>query len=276
MQQIEKIKMLKLGILHTALNTTGFDTLKNKEIDVKSIAFDTFQEGINALRAGDIDIISMPFKDTPIDLPAGIVIAALSERIDARQCLVFLKNTATDFTQFSELENPKILTFNDLNSKLIQHILPSSSTETQDLMPSDGIEQVNKNAYQACILPLETVKMLDLDPSIWHVQAFSPREFTPEIGQGVTCFIVDEEDLPTRRLLQNKVHQRAVAILTNVERSLKKLLSDTPIAAYCERDKGGNYHFSAAILMENSVKTVRLSQSTVFELAERAKEQLMN
>jgi hypothetical protein len=54
------------------------------------------------------------------------------------------------------------------------------------------------------------------------------------------------------------------------------MFNDTDIAVHCERDKMGNYHLSAAALVEGTLRKTRLSQSTTIGLAENTYKALMN
>ena len=256
--------------------------LKEARISLSFHNFPTKEAAFKAILEGEIAACACSLAEMPIVLPLGLVITALSERKTVNNCLVS-KNTVEvrnpdasgKGVVFAENKKMKVLALSDINCAQMQYLQPQYQVEKADLTPFESIGKVNESAYDAVILSQNDVNLLDLQANNWKIQPFSVREFIPKPGQGVTCFIVAEEDLPTRRLLK-EAHYPSVSAVTNIERTVQKMLKDHVVSAYCERDRMGNYHLWAAALINNDFRKIRLSQSTTFGMAEKAVEQLLS
>lgn len=261
---------LTLGVIKNIAHTNFVDfvqqTLSDVGINVAIQYFETQEEASNAVAQSVIAAYACPLNIVPTTLPMGLVIAALSERKTANNCLVS-KNTEGGAIQ-------KVLAFSDINAALMQYLQPDYIVEKTDATPQESLESLRSGAFDAVVLSQFDANNLALEAD-FQIQPFSVREFTPSAGQGVVCFVVAEEDLPTRRLLKI-AHHSSVSALTNIERTLHKMLKDNEVNAYCERDRMGNYHLWAATLVNGTLHKTRLSQSTTFGMAEKACEQLLS
>jgi hydroxymethylbilane synthase len=247
--------------------------LRDNGIESQLMLYRDNQELSNALLSAEVNIYPTGLKDLPTTLPDGMTIAALSERDDVRQCLVLPRSVA-EKADMGTLKGLKIGVCNAIHAAQMTALFPDVTTEIHNMMPIEGIEAMRNGTYDGGIMTTVTIKVLAMRDEEWEIRPFNPREFVPEAGQGVACLVVATEDIPTRRLLK-KVHIQKVAMVTNVERTLKKMFNDTDIAAYCERDKMGNYHLTAAAVVEGRLRKTRLSQSTTIGLAENAYQVLL-
>ncbi len=248
--------------------------LREKGIDTQLIQYHDNSELMRALMSAEVNICPTSLKDLPTTMPEGTTIAALSARDDVRQCLV-LPRAIAEKTDLSTLKGLKIGVCTDVHVAQMQFLFPQVIAEVHNLMPLEGIDAIRNGRFDGGVMTTVTAKVLEMREEEWFMHPFNPREFVPEAGQGVACLVVATEDLATRRLLKT-VHHQAVALVTNVERTLKKMFNDAHIAAYCERDKMGNYHLSAAAVVNGQLRKIRLSQSTSIGLAENAKVALLN
>jgi hydroxymethylbilane synthase len=248
--------------------------LKNNGIESQLHLYRDSQELSNALLSSEISVFPTGLKDVPTTLPEGTTLAALSERDDVRQCLV-LPRFVAEKTDLKTLKGLTIGVCVEVVGAQLRSIFPEVRTEIHNMMPLEGIEAMRNGTFDGGIMTIVTTKVLAMREDEWFILPFSPREFIPEAGQGVACLLAATDDLPTRRLLKN-VHRKEVALVTNVERTLKKMFHDTDISAYCERDKMGNYHLSAAAIVDKTLRKVRISQSTSIDLAQNAKNALLN
>jgi hydroxymethylbilane synthase len=246
--------------------------LKDKGIESQLALYRDNQELSDALLSAEVNICPVGLKDTPTTMPVGTTIAALSERDDVRQCLVLPRSVA-EKTDISTLKGLKIGVCLNIHVAQMALLFPEATAIIHKMMPLEGIEAMRNGTFDGGVMTIVTTKVLAMREEEWLIRPLSPREFVPEAGQGVACLIVATEDIATRRLLKN-VHIQTVALVTNVERTLKKMFNDTDVAAYCERDKMGNYHLSAAAVVNGSLKRTRISQSTTIGLAEKAFSQL--
>lgn len=245
-------------------------TLDNAGINAAIQYFDTEGDACNAVIEGHISTYVCPLDKIATALPMGLVITALSERKEANNCLIS-KNTAN----FREGGIQKVLTLSDINRALMQYLQPDYVVEKMGITPQKSLELVRSGAFDAVVLSQSDAHNLALETDEFQIQSFSVREFTPSAGQGVACFIAAEDDLPTRRLLKT-VHHPSVSALTNIERTVQKMLKEHELNAYCERDRMGNYHLWVAALVKGELRKTRLSQSTSFGMAEKAVEQLLS
>jgi hydroxymethylbilane synthase len=272
------IKPLRIGVrMEPWAKLFGVYTqnfLRESHIDSQLILYRDTVELMRALMSEEVSIVPTGLKDLPTTMPEGTTIAALSARDDVRQCLV-LSRFCAEKANLDTLEGLKIGVCNAVQAAQMKYLFPKMTAEVHNLMPLEGIEAMRNGTFDGGIMTIVTIKVLEMRDEEWLIRPFNPREFVPEAGQGVACLIAATEDLSTRRILKT-VHNPSVALATNVERSLKKLFNDTDIAAYCERDKMGNYHLSAAAIVNGQLRKIRVSQSTTIGLAESAKAALLN
>jgi porphobilinogen deaminase len=236
--------------------------------------FETQEAAFQAVLEGKIAAFACPLHQAPMALPLGLVITALTRRDDARNLLFSLDQ---DEALSASTKPRKVLTISDISRAQMQYLYPEDIVEKQDFSPDESVEALKSGSYDAVVLCQS-----DANPAVfintvhkYQAQSFSVREFIPQAGQGTACFITAEDDLPTRRLLQT-AHHSAVSAVTNIERTVQKLLPDHEVCAYCERDRMGNYHLWTAALIDNVLHRTRLSQSTSFGMAEKAVEQLFS
>ncbi len=247
-------------------------TLTEVSISPSFHYFSTKEEAFRAITEGEIAACACFLDTTPTALPLGLVITALSERKVTQSCLV-AKNT--EGLLVSDKNDLRVLALSDMNRAQMQYLQPNYTVKKADLTPFESVEKLNSKAFDALVLSQSDINTLDLEADMWQIQPFSVREFITKAGQGVTCFITAEDNLPTRRLLK-EVHHPSVSAVTNIERTIQKQLKDHDVAAYCERDRMGNYHLWAAALVKNDFRKIRLSQSTTFGMAEKAVDQLLS
>jgi porphobilinogen deaminase len=261
---------LTLGVIKNMAYTNFVDfvqqTLSDVGINVAIRYFETQEEASNAVAQSVVAAYACPLNIVPTTLPMGLVIAALSERKTANNCLIS-KNT-----EGGEIQ--KVLALSDINMALMQYLQPDYIVEKTDATPQESLESLRSGAFDAVVLSQFDANNLVLEAD-FQIQPFSVREFTPSAGQGVVCFVVAEEDLPTRRLLKT-AHHSSVSALTNVERTVQKQLTGYEVNAYCERDRMGHYHLWVAALVNGELHKTRVSQSTSFRMAENAVEQLLS
>ena len=273
-----QLKTLRIGVLMEpwaklfGVYTQGF--LKDSGIDSQIILYRDNQELANALLSADINIFPTSLKDLPTTLPEGTTIAALSARDDVRQCLV-LSHFVAEKTDLTTMKGLTIGVCNAVNQAQLLALYPEIDAKIHDLLPIEGIEAMRNGRFDGGIITTVTANVLAMREEEWLIRHLNAREFIPEAGQGVACLVAATDDLVTRRLLKT-VHNRDVAMVTNVERTLKKMFNDHDIAAHCARDKMGNYHFSAAAVVNGILRKVRLSRSTTVGLAESAKAALLS
>ncbi len=280
--------MLKIGVIaqdrwSEAISSELQKILKDKtQVESSISTFQNAQEIWNEIRSAKVSVMASPLSLLPTTLPKGIVITALGERLNSSNSLIISTNNV-DETQFLSLKTSTLVGFqNDINFLQFSNFEAHCSMQPMDMTPFQAIEMLEKGDFGACVLPTECLQYLDLDENKYKIIPFSPKEYIPLAGQGVTAYLTDEDDLATRRLLKAAFQGvklptgQPISTVTNIERKVKQFCGDMDIAVYCEIDRAKNYHLLAAAAVYGELKKVRLSQSTSFELAEKCFEKLYN
>jgi porphobilinogen deaminase len=280
--------MLKIGVIAQDRwsETIGSELqkiIKDKaQVESSISTFQNAQEIWNAIRSAQVSVMASPLSLLPTSLPKGIVITALGERLNSSNSLI-ISSSNLDETQFLSLKVGTLVSFqNDINFLQFSTFEANCSMQPMDMTPSQAMEMLEKGDFGACVLPTESLPYLNIEENKYKIVPFSPKEYIPLAGQGVTAYLTDEDDLATRRLLKATFQDiklptgQSVSTVTNIERKVKQLCGDMDIAVYCEIDRAKNYHILAAAAVYGELKKIRLSQSTSFELAEKCYEKLYN
>ncbi len=280
--------MLKIGVIaqdkwSEAIGSELQKIIKDKtQVESSISTFQNAQEVWNEIRSAKVSVMASPLSLLPTTLPKGIVITALGERLNSSNSLIISTNNV-DETQFLSLKTSTLVGFqNDINFLQFSNFEAHCSMQPMDMTPFQAIEMLEKGDFGACVLPTECLLYLNLDENKYKIIPFSPKEYIPLAGQGVTAYLTDEDDLTTRRLLKAAFQGvklptgQTISTVTNIERKVKQLCGDMDIAVYCEIDRAKNYHLLAAAAVYGELKKVRLSQSTSFELAEKCYDKLYN
>lgn len=184
-----------------------------------------------ALIEKEVDTVLYPFWQLPIKLDDRLIIGALSKRLNTKICLVNadpkngnqkLGSIPTGFKVFSPYE----LYLKQLEG--IRSDFETSSSEIADywLLPHFEIGLENPFNEDQIIFTFQT------------------RELVPLPGSGVWAYIVEKDQLPTRKWLAS-IHHSATSRITNIERGVLKSHIDRPIAIHGVEDENGYLHFSA-------------------------------
>jgi hydroxymethylbilane synthase len=227
-----------------------------------------------ALLAGDINLVCTSLCTLSTQLPKGLVITALSSRLNAAYSLVINAASVDTSKDLSVKYKAKVCVDADINKAQLADIRSDFDISVKEQIPIDTLNDLYSMQFEACIIPSASKHLFDIDENQYKTVSISPKEFIPEAGRGVAAFITAEDDKITRRLLK-PLHNPDVAAVTNIERQVKRLFKDENIGAYCLRDDNNNYHLWAAALVNGRICRTRLSQSTHFEMAERCKDLLL-
>lgn len=241
----------------------GFDKMEGKGFFTKEIE--------EALLRGEIDLAVHSMKDLPTQQPEGLAITAVSYR-DNPADLLIIRPEAVEPGQLFRLK-PGAVAGTSAARRKAQLLDFRPDVQLQDIRGNvpTRLEKLRTGAFDAIFLAAAGVSRLDLDLSGLEVLTLHPREFVPAPAQGVLAWQANRDDRDTRLLLK-KIHHPEVSACTNVERRVLQLLEggcQLPLGVYCERDQLGNYHASAACLLDGAMRRAHLSQSTNAGLAEK-------
>lgn len=248
----------------------GFDKIEGKGFFTKEIE--------DELLAGSIDLAVHSMKDMPTEQPDGLVLGAVSYREDPRDVLLISK-AAYDLDQPLRLKAQSTVGTSSARRKAqLHHLHPDLSTaDIRGNVPT-RIEKLRSGQFDAIVLAHAGLTRLGIAPDDLHIVPLHPSEFVPAPAQGVLAYQCSADNIPVRQLLLD-IHEADVARCTNVERGVLKMMDGgchMPLGVYCYQDEAGTYHaygtFSDAI--DQPMRKVRISQSTVHGMAQRLFDQL--
>jgi len=202
-------------ILDVTLSKVGGKGLFVKEIE-------------EALLNGEIDLAIHSMKDMPFELPEGLVIGAVPEREDPRDCIV-----SREGKPLSELpKGAKIGTSSLRRSAQLQAYRPDFRIESIRGNIDTRLRKLEKEGFDAILLAAAGLHRMGWKDRI--TEYLSPDICLPAVGQGalaIECRGSDEEVLALLGLLNDTATARAVA----AERRLLGMLNggcQVPIGAY--------------------------------------------
>lgn len=246
----------------------GFDKMEGKGFFTKEIE--------DALLQGEVHVAVHSMKDLSTQQPEGLVISAVSYREDPSDRLL-IRHEAFDPSRPFRLRAGAVVGTSAARRKaqLLDFRPDLSVRDLRGNVPT-RVNKLRAGEYDAIFLATAGLERLQLDLSDLKAVPLHPHEFVPAPAQGVLAWQTHMDDLDTRRVFQ-KLHHHEVAACTNVERRLLRMFDggcQLPFGAFCERDSNGHYHASAACLIEQQMRRVRVSQTISEGLAERLHAQL--
>ena len=188
----------------------------------------------NALLAGEIDLAVHSMKDLPVDLPPGLLLAAITARENPLD--VFISRTGTNLDGLpagtavgtgSLRRKAQLLRYRD--DLVIREIRGNVDTRLQKLR--DGFAE-------GLILAAAALKRLGRGDSI--TQYLHPDICIPAAGQGALGIEIREDNLPLKEVLA-VLHDREAGLTVSAERSFLHTLGvgcHTPVGAYAELNGG--------------------------------------
>ena len=206
----------------------SFDKLEGKGFFTKEIEV--------ALLSKKVDLAVHSHKDLETTQPAGLMIAAVSDREDPSELL---------------LANPDVVDTNELWGLKKNAIIGTSSARRKsqllalrpDLQIKDlrgnvptRIKKLKTEGYDAILLAKAGVNRLNLDLSDLHVVVLDPTIFVPAPAQGVLGLQIRTEDSRLAEILANLNHTYTAQII-ELERNVLRLMEggcQLPLGVYCD------------------------------------------
>ena len=210
----------------------SFDKMEGKGFFTKELE--------ERLLNGEIDLAVHSHKDLPTDHPAGLIIAAVSEREDPSDLLLISKDKVDASSALELAENPVVGTSSARRkSQLLHH---RSDIEIKDLRGNvpTRINKLREGQYDAIMLAAAGVERLKIDLSEFHVVKLNPTEFIPAPAQGVLGLQIRETDTDLVEILSS-LNDENVARRIGVERRILNLFDggcQMPLGAYCVEING--------------------------------------
>jgi hydroxymethylbilane synthase len=144
-----------------------------------------------ALLASRIDAAVHSLKDLPADRPAGVCLAALPPRADARDVLV-----SRGGERLVDLAAGAVVgTSSPRRRALVLASRPDLVVEPLRGNVDTRLRKLESGAYAAVILAAAGLRRLKVAPS--HAEVLDPEEFVPAVGQGIIAVEARRDDEAT-------------------------------------------------------------------------------
>lgn len=192
-----------------------------------------------ALLDSRIDLAVHSLKDLPTVLPAGLTIAAISERADARDALVLRAGFKLEQPAIKNLPEGSIVgTSSPRRIAQLKHLRPDLEVKELRGNVDTRLRKLDAGQYEAIILASAGLRRLGLSERI--SAAVETEEMLPAVGQGALGVETRAADEETIRMVAGVDDERTRAACT-AERALLRELGggcQLPIAAHAVVDDG--------------------------------------
>lgn len=239
MWQTERVR----GLLHAAgyrteqveIKTTGDLTPDIPLARIGSRALFTKQID-DALLQNRIDLAVHSLKDLPTELPAGITIAAVSAREDARDALV-----GKGPLRWSEVPQGAVVATGSLRRRA-QLLAARPDLQIADLRGNvdTRLAKLDRHPeWAAIVLAAAGLTRLGLSHRIG--ERLAPEVMLPAPGQGALAVTVRVDDTELGEVIRQTVHDSTTALQVAAERAFLRRLEggcQVPVAAYAQPSGG--------------------------------------
>lgn len=204
--QVETVKITTTG---DQLQTKIYSPMESKRVFTKEIE--------NALLEKSVDLAVHSAKDVAVDMPGDLVIGAVPEREDPRDCLL-----SPGGAKLSDLRaGARVGTSSLRRKKQIERLRPDLKLIDIRGNVETRIRKMMAGEYDAIVLAFAALKRLNLLQNISEI--FDPEKFYPAPGQGVILIQIRGADAVLKKIL-GKINHEETAVRLACERAfLKKL-----------------------------------------------------
>jgi hydroxymethylbilane synthase len=209
----------------------SFDKMEGKGFFTKEIEA--------ALLDRSIDLAVHSHKDLETTSPAGLVVAAVSDRENPTDILLVRKESV-DPTAPYKVKNGAIIGTSSARRRT-QLFRLLGDVNVQDLRGNvpTRIQKLRDGQYDAIVLAHAGVLRLNINLSEFEVVEFDPTAFVPCPAQGVLALQIRENDAHLMEILAH-LNSDSVKKRIHVERKILNLLDggcQLPLGAYCPNEK---------------------------------------
>lgn len=192
-----------------------------------------------ALLAKEVDLLVHSFKDMPAKIAPATVIAAIPEREDVRDCLIFSEQNMT----LAQLPAGARVGTSSLRRQLqLQALRPDL-----DYQPIRGnldtrLAKLRQGEYDAIVLALAGIRRLGWEETLADVMEILPLDqCLPAVAQAALAVQCREEEQELQAMLRT-INQANLMLALAIEREFLALMKadcSFPIAALVEEENGG-------------------------------------
>jgi len=231
-EELEKLgHSVEINIIHTQgdkIQDLSFDKLEGKGFFTKEIEA--------ALLSKEVDLAVHSHKDLETTPPAGLKIAAVSDREDPSE-LLLANLDAVDNNELWGLKKNAVIGTSSARRKS-QLLALRPDLQIKDLRGNvpTRIKKLKTEGYDAILLAKAGVNRLNLDLSDLHVEVLDPTIFVPAPAQGVLGLQIRTEDSRLAEILSNLNHTYTAEKI-ELERNVLRLMEggcQLPLGVYCD------------------------------------------
>jgi hydroxymethylbilane synthase len=227
----------------------------------------------DALIAEKIGVAVQPVDTLPLELPEGVVMAAVARRLEPRTALV--SRTAGDLASLPA--GSVVAVRKGRDSDFLQALRPDLTVEPLGSQIDDDLARLTRDEVQALLLPGATLVILDQRNRIDAL--LEPEVFAPAPGQGALGLLVREEDDLAFELAYTLQHRPSFDRI-RAERAFAAALPDRRIGALATVSEEGEMTLFGAVATDGTSLQAQVSgdageaEQLGKELAQDVQEQL--
>jgi hydroxymethylbilane synthase len=209
----------------------SFDKMEGKGFFTKEIEA--------ALLDKSIDLAVHSHKDLETTAPAGLIVAAVSERENPTDIMLVRRSSVDESQPYQLKKNAVIGTSSARRRTQLMRLF--SNIEVKDLRGNvpTRIQKLRDGQYDAIILAHAGVLRLNIDLSEFELVEFDPTDFVPCPAQGVLALQIREADQDLHEVVK-QLNADSVQRRIAVERKILNLLDggcQLPLGAYCPNEE---------------------------------------
>ncbi|HLY08624.1 MAG TPA: hydroxymethylbilane synthase [Planctomycetota bacterium] len=213
-----------------------------------------------ALLANKVSLAIHSMKDLPSEMPKGLVLGAVPERVDPRD--VFIGRTATPIGRLAP--GSRIATSSLRRQAILKSLYPRLTFVEMKGNLDTRLSKLRApgSTLAGLIVAAAGVRRLYPDGRI-RVQPLPPDQVVPAAGQGVLALQIREGDLAMKKLLA-PIHHPPTAACVQAERDLQRRLEggcQVPLGCYAEVTADGRLTLSACLGTVDGRRLLRARQS---------------
>ncbi len=182
--------------------TCRIHIIKTKGDQIQHLSFDKIEgkgfftkEIEEALLQHEIDLAVHSHKDLETTQPAGLIIAAVSDREDPSELLLIHPDASDPNEKYGLKKNARVGTSSARRKAQLLSLRPDVSlADIRGNVPT-RIQKLRDHQFDAIMLAHAGVKRLQADLSGLHAVVISPEEFVPAPAQGVLAIQCRSEDI---------------------------------------------------------------------------------
>jgi len=232
--------------------------IKTKGDAVQQGAISSIGRGIftreieEALLRREIDLAVHSAKDLETELPKGLIIGAVLEREDARDCLITL-----DRRKFNDLPREAKIGTSSLRRKAqLLHVRPDLNVVDLRGNVDTRLKKLESGEFEGIVMAAAGIKRLGLSALITEI--LDETKMLPQAAQGAIALEIRSDDSNMQAMMKTINHEKSF-LQTEAERAFLRTLHggcQIPVGIKSDLNEK-NFHIKAAVFSLDGKKAVR-------------------